>query len=41
LLLMVADRVDVLEHRRGRFAGALVAAGLVGVGVLAMRRLVR
>lgn len=41
LLLMVADRVDVLEHRPGRLAGALLAVGLVGVGVLAMRRLVR
>jgi hypothetical protein len=41
LLLMVADRIDVVEHRPGRLIGALVALTLISVGALTVRRLVR
>lgn len=41
LLLMIADRIDVVEHRPGRLIGAFVALTLIGVGALTVRRLAR
>lgn len=41
LLLMAADRVDVIEHRPGRLVGALVMISLVTFGALSLRRLAR
>ena len=41
LLLMVADRVDALEHRPGRLVGALLVLTLAGLGALTLRGLSR
>lgn len=41
LLLMVADRVDVLEHRPSALVKGLLVLSLVGVGALTARRLAR
>lgn len=41
LLLMVADRVDVLEHRKGRLLGALAVVSLLGLGAFTWRRVAR
>ena len=41
LLLMVADRIDVLEHRPGRLVGAFLALTLIGMGALTLHRLAR
>lgn len=39
LLLMVADRIDVLEHRPARLLKLVGVAGMLGVGIFAARRL--
>jgi hypothetical protein len=39
LLLMTADRIDVLEHRPALLFKALGVAGLLGAGIFAARRL--
>ena len=41
LLLMIADRVDVVEHRPGRLVGAFVALTLISLGALTLRRWTR
>lgn len=41
LLLMVADRVDVIEHRPGRLLGVMLAVSLLSVGAFSLRRLTR
>jgi hypothetical protein len=39
LLLMVADRIDVLEHRPARLLKLLGVAGMLGMGIFAARKL--
>jgi hypothetical protein len=39
LLLIVADRIDALEHRPGALTKALAGVGLVTLAVFAARRL--
>jgi hypothetical protein len=41
LLLMIADRIDVVEHRPTRLIGAFVALTLIGLGALTVRGLAR
>ena len=41
LLLMVADRIDVVEHRPGRLVGAFLALTVMSLGALAIRGMAR